>query len=216
MKKRWGYLLAALVVLLGLFVPFLYSQKVIDQPTPTTLVGDNPSSVPSAPPPVVRDLPDDQRVEKPVNTEETSPDLKETIPVKTDTHKPTAPSHEEWDKVQPDGQKIEIAVVGLKGEILFGPTSVTLKEDKHWGSSVLGALEAAGLDYRMSPKYGNLVVSIAGLANQGASGWMYQVNGETPMTAANEKKVNPGDKIIWWYSESLSTPCPAWEELASP
>jgi hypothetical protein len=44
-------------------------------------------------------------------------------------------------------------------------------------------------------------------------GWMYKINNETPMVAASEKKINSGDKIIWWYSESIDNPGPAWEDL---
>ena len=116
------------------------------------------------------------------------------------------------------GCQVDIAIVGMRGQNLFGPAAVTVNKNNKWGLTALGALEATGLKYSMSPVYGNFVQSIAGQANKGMCGWMYKVNNETPMVAASEKKVNPGDKIIWWYSESMNNPGPTWEGLkaASP
>ncbi|QGP93866.1 hypothetical protein MGLY_32890 [Neomoorella glycerini] len=111
------------------------------------------------------------------------------------------------------GCLVEIAIVGMKGQILYGPAPVTVDKDNKWGLTALGALDATGVQYSLSPVYGNLVQSIAGQANKGMRGWMYKVNGETPMVAASEKVVNPGDKIIWWYSESIDNPGPAWQDL---
>ncbi|MDN5344643.1 MAG: hypothetical protein PWQ18_754 [Clostridia bacterium] len=113
----------------------------------------------------------------------------------------------------PEGCRVGIAVVGLKGQILFGPAAVTVNKNNKWGLTALGALDATGLKYSMSPVYGNFVQSIAGQANKGMCGWMYKVNNETPMVAAGEKKISPGDKIIWWYSESMNNPGPTWEGL---
>jgi len=114
--------------------------------------------------------------------------------------------------------RVGVAVVGMHGELLFGPATVVVAESNKWGLTALGALEAAGLEYSMSPTYGNFVISIAGQANRGMSGWMYKVNEEIPMVAANEKEIKPGDKVIWWYSKSMNNPSPTWEDLmaASP
>ncbi|MGI9861288.1 DUF4430 domain-containing protein [Moorella naiadis] len=113
----------------------------------------------------------------------------------------------------PEGCRVGIAVVGLKGQILFGPAAVTVNKNNKWGLTALGALDATGLKYSMSPVYGNLVLSIADQANKGMCGWMYKVNNETPMVAAGEKKINAGDKIIWWYSESIDNAGPTWGDL---
>jgi hypothetical protein len=110
---------------------------------------------------------------------------------------------------------VELAVVGRNGQLLYGPTKTVLKEDNRWGLSVLGALDSTGLSYQLSPKYGNFVLSIGGVTNQGSSGWMYQVNGQVPLAAADKQIVNPGDRIIWWFSESLKTGPPSWEDLGS-
>ncbi|BCV21628.1 DUF4430 domain-containing protein [Moorella sp. Hama-1] len=112
-----------------------------------------------------------------------------------------------------EGCQVGIAVIGMKGQILFGPAAVTVNKNNKWGLTALGALDATGLKYSMSPVYGNFVQSIAGQANKGMCGWMYKVNNETPLVAASEKDVSPGDKIIWWYSESMNNPGPTWEGL---
>jgi len=113
----------------------------------------------------------------------------------------------------PESCQVDIAIVGMKGQILWDPATVTVNKNNKWGLTALGALDATGLKYSMSPVYGNLVLSIAEQANKGMCGWMYKVNNETPMVAATEKRVNPGDKIIWWYSESINNPGPTWEGL---
>ncbi|AKX94240.1 hypothetical protein MTHERMOG20_01730 [Moorella thermoacetica] len=112
-----------------------------------------------------------------------------------------------------EGYQVHVAIVGMKGQLLFGPTTVTVNKNNRWGLTALGALEATGLKYSLAPGYGNFVQSIAGQANKGMCGWMYKVNDEAPMVAASEKKVNPGDKIIWWYSESINNAGPTWEGL---
>ncbi|MGB9660896.1 MAG: S-layer homology domain-containing protein [Moorellaceae bacterium] len=108
---------------------------------------------------------------------------------------------------------VQIAVVGKSGELLYGPGSVTVLASNRWGLTVLGALDATGLSYTMSSKWPDLVESIAGQANSGMSGWMYQVNGSVGSVAAGQYPIGEGDKIIWWYSKDLSTPAPDWEEL---
>ncbi|MCR4419954.1 MAG: DUF4430 domain-containing protein [Clostridia bacterium] len=106
-----------------------------------------------------------------------------------------------------------VAVVGGQGELLFGPAEVKIDPDNPWGATALGALEATGLPYQMSARFPELVETIAGQSNRGASGWMYQVNGEVPMLSAARHPVRHGDRIIWWYSRDLAQPPPAWEAL---
>lgn len=111
--------------------------------------------------------------------------------------------------------EVNIAVVGMKNQIIYGPAPVAIPEDNKWGFTVLGALDATGLEYEMSSVYGNLVISIAGQVNKGMCGWMYKVNDEVAMVAASEKKIKAGDKIIWWYSEEISNSGPDWDSLKS-
>jgi hypothetical protein len=110
---------------------------------------------------------------------------------------------------------VGIAVVGRQGQVLYGSATVTINEDNKWGLTVMGALDATGLEYNMSPAYGSLVLGIAGQQNKGMSGWMYKVNGEIVMRAAGDKEVKTGDNIIWWYSEDMTKPAPSWESLTA-
>ncbi|RJQ31187.1 MAG: DUF4430 domain-containing protein [Peptococcaceae bacterium] len=108
---------------------------------------------------------------------------------------------------------VGIAVVGKDGELLYGPGGVTVSGTGKWGQTALGALDATGLDYTMSPAYPDFVDSIAGQANAGINGWMYKVNGVVAMVAAKDKQVTSGDKIIWWYSTDMNSPGPDWSDL---
>jgi hypothetical protein len=111
---------------------------------------------------------------------------------------------------KPDYYSVNIAVAGMNGVLLYGPGKVTVREDGAWGGTVMGALDATGLSYTES---GGLVSSIAGQANSGMNGWMYKVNGTVPMAAAGDKTVREGDRVIWWYSEDMSSSGPEWDSL---
>lgn len=108
---------------------------------------------------------------------------------------------------------VEVAVVGMNGELLFGPGKVTVTGKNRGGITPLGALDATGLPYSTSMRWSNFVESVAGQGNKGQAGWMYNVNGEVPLTAADQKKLKTADKVIWWYSKKMNEPAPAWEEL---
>lgn len=118
-----------------------------------------------------------------------------------------------------DGCSVEVAVVGKEGELLFGSARVTVSPGNKWGLTALGALEATGLRYMthdvyyQTSKYHNFVVCIEGQVNEGTNGWMYRVNEEIPLRAANEKRIEPGDRVIWWYSRGIGSPAPSWENL---
>jgi len=112
-----------------------------------------------------------------------------------------------------DAVTVNVAVVGKDGELLFGPAAVQLKEKGRWGATALGALDATGLPYNISAGFAGFVEAVAGQRNKGQAGWMYKVNEEIPMVAADKKPVASGDKVIWWYSKSMDTPPPTWEGL---
>ncbi|QGP93867.1 S-layer homology domain protein [Neomoorella glycerini] len=105
---------------------------------------------------------------------------------------------------------VNIAVVGMNGELLYGPGSVMVSKNNRWGLTALGALDATGLPYVDDNGF---VKSIAGQANSGLNGWMYKVNGSVPMVGASQKTIQDGDEIIWWYSTDWSSPGPTWESL---
>ncbi len=78
--------------------------------------------------------------------------------------------------------------------------------------TALGALDVAskkvGFSYTVSDAYydsfGLFVTSIAGISNQGYSGWMYNVNDVTPSVAADKYGVKNGDVVWWYYSTSTN------------
>lgn len=110
---------------------------------------------------------------------------------------------------------VGVAVVGPGGELLYGPSYVTVSERNQWGLTALGALDATGVSYKMSTKWEGFVESICGIANEGMSGWMYTVNGSISMVPAGEYEISDGDKVIWYYSESMNQEPPKWEDLIS-
>jgi hypothetical protein len=105
--------------------------------------------------------------------------------------------------------KVNIAVAGKDGQLLFGPGSVELASE----ATALDALAATGLDYATSKRYPELVETIAGFSNKGQAGWLYQVNDEVPLVAAGKKEVSANDRVLWWYSNSITDPVPSWEQL---
>lgn len=112
-----------------------------------------------------------------------------------------------------NGCKVDVAVMGAGGELLYGPVNVTLTEKNTWDITALGALEATGLNYTLSSGGPSFVEAVAGQRNQGQSGWMYMVNNEIPMLAADQKILKAGDKVLWWYSRSIEDPLPVWDGL---
>lgn len=71
------------------------------------------------------------------------------------------------------------------------------------GATVYDALRALGLSVNAyGTSYGTYVAAIGGLAEKehgGTSGWMYSVNGSTPMTACSNYVLSNGDNVVWYY-----------------
>ena len=71
------------------------------------------------------------------------------------------------------------------------------------GATAYDALCATGLSVSTkSSQYGLYVSAIGGLAEfeyGGKSGWMYSVNGNTPMTACSNYVLSDGDSVVWYY-----------------
>lgn len=71
------------------------------------------------------------------------------------------------------------------------------------GATVYDALCALGLSVNAhGSSYGTYVSAIGGLAEKqygGTSGWMYSVNGITPMTACSNYVLSNGDNVVWYY-----------------
>lgn len=71
------------------------------------------------------------------------------------------------------------------------------------GATPYDTLCALGLSINARPSsYGTYVAAIGGLAEKehgGKSGWMYSVNGTTPMTACSNYVLSNGDNVVWYY-----------------
>ena len=71
------------------------------------------------------------------------------------------------------------------------------------GATPYDALCALGLSVNArSTGYGTYVAAIGGLAEKehgSQSGWMYSVNGNTPMTACSNYVLSDGDSVVWYY-----------------
>lgn len=71
------------------------------------------------------------------------------------------------------------------------------------GATVYDALCALGLSVNArGTSYGTYVAAIGGLAEMehgDKSGWMYSVNGETPMTACSSYVLPNGANVVWYY-----------------
>ena len=109
---------------------------------------------------------------------------------------------------------VKILVVGMNGEILFGPGTVNVSASDQWGKTALGALHATGLSIIVDQDKG-FVKSVDGQANSGMNGWMYKVNGVVPMVASKDKLLSEGDEVVWWYSTDMASTGPDFSEIVS-
>lgn len=92
-----------------------------------------------------------------------------------------------------------------KSGYIIETESLTLKK----GATVFDALSSVCSSNGVSLKYQNkaYIQSIGGLAEMDcgrSSGWMYRVNGESPMKGASKYTLSDGDRIEWYYVTSSS------------
>ncbi|MDK2975437.1 MAG: hypothetical protein PWP08_1808 [Methanofollis sp.] len=100
-------------------------------------------------------------------------------------------------------------------EVILGPGNFTVTAESGKPYTVnrrtaLGALDASGTSYVVNDEwydqYGTLYIgAINGRAGEGSAGWMYQVNGVSPSVGANVKAVQNGDRVVYYWSESMSS-----------
>jgi len=214
MQKKLWYLLPFLLLILCLLVPGIMADRQGN--------GNEPADLPvaaedTAPPalPIEEsngDVPATPQTAS-ISSEEAK-ETKETTDANTEQVQEPVSSNLVATPAKPASKekltvKVNIAVVGNNGQLLFGPGSVELAP----GATALDALAATGLDYATSRRYPDLVETIAGLSNKGQAGWLYQVNGEVPLVAASKKEVAANDRVLWWYSNSITDPVPSWEQL---
>lgn len=190
MKRKIWYIVPILLLLAGLLGPALFTNKNHEtQPANSTNVSTTGKISSQS---------------KPLEPKESSSNSVQSNSTKETTVAKKKPSI---------GFTVSVAVVGKNGTILFGPGSVILPRKSEWGNTVMGALAATGLPYSMDATWSGFVESIAGEENRGMSGWMYTLNGKVGSVSATEQSISEGDEILWWYSESMSSPPPSWGDL---
>lgn len=222
MKKK-AYLIPLVLVVLGLLVPIWYAAKGTDaggaavqsqqeaksSESVAAGQGENKDADPdSAATPASNDLGESSKGEQ--------ASAKRPEAVASEKQSNTTSLAGKTAAVEPvparQGIKVGFAVVGKDGKVVT-KRDLVIAEDNRWGNTPLGALVASGVQYELSKLYKGFVDSIVGQRNEGLSGWMFSVNGKAPMSAATSCQVSEGDKVVWYYSVSIDTPPPKWEEI---
>ena len=123
---------------------------------------------------------------------------------------PAVEKHEEKviPKNQVDTQKIVFTVVSPNGEILYNRVIMNTMP-----MTVEQLLKKTGLPIKDDLGF---VESIAGINNQGMSGWVFEVNGAPVMVSAADYIVNPEDQITWKYINFTPIDLPLEEEREFP
>ena len=112
----------------------------------------------------------------------------------------SAPSGGQGSSQQPSYVTVTVSVTSSAvGNPVSSGGTFTFNE----GATVYDALCALGLSVNAhGSSYGTYVSAIGGLAEKqygGTSGWMYSVNGATPMTACSNYVLANGDNVVWYY-----------------
>lgn len=112
--------------------------------------------------------------------------------------------------------QVSMAVVDKNGETVISPFDFTVDNTNQWGLTLLGSLAASGIDYHTSNwSWGVYVDSIAGIPG-GSGGWMYAINDQSGAVigkCVDTCEVRKGDKILWYYANSMEDPPPLWSSL---
>lgn len=112
----------------------------------------------------------------------------------------SAPSGGQGSSQQPSYVTVTVSVTSSAvGNPVSSGGTFTFNE----GATVYDALCVLGLSVNAhGSSYGTYVSAIGGLAEKqhgGTSGWMYSVNGATPMTACSNYVLSNGDNVVWYY-----------------
>lgn len=121
----------------------------------------------------------------------------------TSSSSDASPQSDEATPSQDEQAALSIEV-SVDSSAADGSASFTGTVELPAGSSAYDALLATGLDVQASEsQYGMYIESVAGLEN-GAfgemSGWVYEVNGEAAMVAADAYELADGDSVAWTFS----------------
>ena len=104
---------------------------------------------------------------------------------------------------QPSAANIVTVSVSVSSSAVGNPVSASGSYSFNAGATPYDALCALGLSVNARiTSYGTYVAAIGGLAEKehgGTSGWMYSVNGSTPMTACTNYVLSNGDVVVWYY-----------------
>lgn len=73
------------------------------------------------------------------------------------------------------------------------------------GSTVYDALVACGIGFSGSADYISAIGGLAEFDCGETSGWMYSVNGDTPMTPCGSKTLKSGDSVRWYYVTEMGS-----------
>lgn len=99
-----------------------------------------------------------------------------------------------------------VSVVDHRGNELYPQTEKVMPQ----GSTAYDILMQTGLDVdAVSTEYGMYVRAIEGLAEKSAgeaSGWLYEVNGESPMVGASSYILQAGDQVCWKFFAAEQPP----------
>lgn len=79
-----------------------------------------------------------------------------------------------------------------------GGQKESVQVDVAEGASVMDALAASGFDYVMEEgDYGAYITSLVGVEAGSNSGWVFSVNGEPGLEAADAIELSEGDVVTW-------------------
>jgi len=213
MKKKLLLYIVPLLLILGLLVSAIHANRQVENLVPPDVAGGEVNPV--APVPESSGETQDAAPIPAATSDLNSPEkegVSETGPVS-----PPAPVKDSLatpaESTVSEAIPVNIAVIGKNGELLYGPGTVKLFKNNPRGVTAMGALEATGLPYDVSSRFPDFVEAVAGLRNKGQAGWLYKVNDEVPLVAADKKQVTANDRVIWWYSGSINDAPPSWDEL---
>lgn len=116
---------------------------------------------------------------------------------------PSESSPEGADDVGASDSKIRVSLIidasSVQGE--GWPSSMgSFTLELSPGSTVLDALRATGIAFTGSSSYVSSIDGLYAGMYGASSGWMYSVDGVTPMRAANAYGITDGNAIRWYYS----------------
>ena len=116
---------------------------------------------------------------------------------------PSESSPEGVDDVGASDSKIRVSLIidasSVQGEgwpSSMGSFTLELSPD----STVMDALRATGIAFTGSSSYVSSIDGLYAGMYGASSGWMYSVDGVTPMRAANTYGITDGNAIRWYYS----------------